>query len=338
MTVRAVQIVRKGGPNVLKLKELPSSPLGPSDIRIQVKAAGVNFADLMMRMGLYPEAPPLPFVPGYEVAGLVTKTGPQTSKFRVGDRVLGGCKFGGYASEIILPEVQVRKIPANLSFTEAAAIPVCFITAWLAIHDLARVRKGDRVVIPSAAGGVGTAAVQMSAQAGAYVIGLIGSPSKADVVKSLGATEVWTNDQWETSDGELFDVILEASGGKNLKRAYARLAAGGRLVSYGASTLVSGQKRSILKAIQQLSTTPFFHPLQLMRDTRGVFGLNVLQLFDPARAKLMYGALDQTLAKFENGNLRVLVGKTFPLSEAGAAHYYLQSRTNIGKVVLLIED
>ena len=257
------------------------------------------------------------------------EVGSAVSSFAAGDRVVAGCRFGGYTSEIVLPAELVRKIPSRLSETEAAAIPVAFMTAWVALREMARVRKGDRVLIPSAAGGVGIAAVQIAALAGAHVVGLVGSPTKSEIVKSFGAAEVWPND----AKGGGFDIVLDTTGGPGLKDSFARLSRCGRVVNYGVSTMVVGEKRSIFKAASTLVRTPFFHPMKLMNENKGVFGANLLRLFeDPG---LLGRVFDHVLDGFDRGEFRVLVGKTFPLPEAGAAQQHLQSRTNVGKVVLL---
>lgn len=339
--MKSLQITRFGGPEVLKLVEGTAPPLGAGEIRIQVEAAGVNFADIMMRMGLYPEAPKPPFVPGYEVAGSVTEVGTGVTTFKTGDRVVAGTKFGGYTDEIVLPAFQARRIPAHLSAIEAACIPVNFMTAWVALQDMGRVRKGDRVLVQSAAGGVGVAAVQIAANAGAEVIGLVGSPSKADAVKALGAAEVWTNDRWEqdsAADLGEFDIILDASGGKSLKRCFSRLAKAGRVVNFGVSTMVSGKRRSISKAIGLFLNTPLYTPFKLMMENKGVYGLNALQLFEVPkpgeRPPLMARVLDAIMEEFEKKRLKVVVGQTFPLERGGEAHERLMSRGNVGKIVL----
>jgi NADPH:quinone reductase-like Zn-dependent oxidoreductase len=333
-----IQIARYGGPEVLELVEAPSIAVRQKDVRIRVAAAGVNFADLMMRMGLYPEAPPRPFTPGYEISGTVTEVGSEVTKFKPGDRVFGATRFGGYTSEAVVPEDQIWKTPARLSDIEAAAIPVNFITAWLALEDMARVRAGDRVLIPSSAGGVGVAAVQMAARAGAKVTGLVGSPSKAELVRSLGAENVLLNHEWEAMTDEQagrFDIMLDAAGGKALKRSFRRTAPAGRVVHYGASGMVKKKTRSIFTTLKQLAQTPFFHPLQLMKENKGVFGLNVLQVFEPKNRDVAVKSIQQIIDRFEKGEFRVVIGKTFPLAEAGAAHSYLQSRQAVGKVVLI---
>jgi NADPH:quinone reductase-like Zn-dependent oxidoreductase len=259
----------------------------------------------------------------------------------VGERVLAGTRFGGYTSEIVLPAFQVRKTPAHLSDEEAAAIPVNFLTAWVALQEMARVRKGDRVLVQSAAGGVGTAAVQIAAQAGAHVVGLVGSEAKKSIVTSLGAKEVLLQKDWDAgSDSEMggFQAILDSTGGESLKRSYRRLASGGRVITFGVSSLISGPKRSLSKVLSLALHTSFFLPYKLMMDNKGVFGLNLLQLFEnpqPGKYNPMLEAFDPILDRFRDQSFKVVLGKTFPLEKGGEAQSYLQSRSNIGKVVLI---
>lgn len=341
--VRA-ELFRRGGPDeAFRLtRTAPERLERPDLVRIRVRACGVNFADVMMRMGLYPEAPPLPFTPGYEVSGEVIEVGEQVTRVRVGERVMAGCYFGGYASEVLVPEGTVRAMPPNLSFEEAAGVPVAFLTAWIALVEMGRVRAGDRVLIQSAAGGVGSAAVQIAAQRGAHVVGLTGSPGKRDAILGLGAREAVLAREWEAaSDFEAirahgaFDLILDSEGGPSLRRAYARLASGGRVVSFGVSSMVPAQRRSILRSLLTLGRTPFFHPLKLMNDNRGVFGLNLLKLFTPESGGLIYRAFDQIIAELARGTYRIPIGRTFPLAEAGAAQAFLQSRGATGKIILI---
>jgi NADPH:quinone reductase-like Zn-dependent oxidoreductase len=336
--VKSMQIVRFGGPEVFRIVESPSACMQPEDVRVRVTAAGINFADVMMRMGLYPEAPRRPFIPGYEVAGVVEEAGGRVGTFSRGDRVLAACRFGGYATEVVLPASMVRRIPAGLSDIEAAAIPVNFMTAWIALCEMARIREGDRVLVPGAAGGVGTAAVQIAVRAGAEVVGLVGSEAKKAAVLSLGAGHALMYGEWTALNaaerGE-FDVVVDSRGGVDAKRSIGSLGPGGRLVSYGVSSMIGGPRRSIPKALGALLHTPILTPLGLAMVNKGVYGLNMLTLFDGGKGlELLMRAMDRVLGEFENGRLKVLVGRTFPLLEAGAAHAYLQSRANIGKVVL----
>lgn len=336
-TYQALELTRFGGPEAFRLTGKPRVPLKAGQLRIAVRAAGVNFADVMMRMGSYPEAPPLPFVPGYEVAGTIAELGPEVTRFEVGDRVVAGTRFGGYTSELVLPERYAWPTPARLSDVEAAAIPVNYLTAWMALDEMARVRKGDRVLIHSAAGGVGTAAVQLAVRAGARVTGLTGSPAKGALIRELGAEAVLSTDDYERAgdkDAGGFDVILDPTGGASLKRSFRRLAPSGRIVFYGVSSMVTGRRRSIFKAVRMLAQSPLIHPLWLMKQNTGMYGLNLLQLFDPANLGRLGRGMDLILGEFGAGHLRAVVGRTFPLAEGGAAHEHLQSRANTGKVVL----
>jgi NADPH:quinone reductase-like Zn-dependent oxidoreductase len=336
--MKEMQISRFGGPDVFRLTEKPSPMLPEDHVRIEVHASGVNFADIMMRAGMYPEAPKPPFAPGYEIAGKITATGSKVTQFKPGDRVVAGCRFGGYATEYDAHYANVRKIPAHLSEAEAASIPVNFLTAWVALHEMGRIRKGDRVLVQSAAGGVGIAATQIAARAGASITGLVGNLAKAEVVKSLGSSQVLSNQEWEEGDDKKlggYDIILDATGGASFKRSLRRLAPMGRVVSFGVSAMVGGEKRSLLRAAGVLLKTPFLTPFKLMMENKGVFGLNLLQLFSEEHTPRINRILDDILREFEQGHFKVVVGKTFPLEEAGAAHHYLQSRANIGKVVLV---
>ncbi len=334
-----VQIVRFGGPPVLRLVERPSPALTAGHVRITVSAAGVNFADVQMRMGLYPEAPRTPFVPGFEVAGVISEVGPEVTSFRRGQRVLSMCRFGGYADEIVLPAAHVRPTPRRLSDKEAAAIPVAFASAWIALMDMARIREGDRILIPGAAGGLGTAMVQIAVKAGAQVVGLVGSSGKKELVRSLGAAEVLTYDELQARDGGYgrdFSVIAEPRGARALKDSMRRLAPGGRVVSYGVSSIVTGLRRSIPRTLLWLLRTPLFTNIGLQMANTGLIGLNMLKLFDTELGQdMLMRAMDTVLEGFETGAYKAVVAKSFALSDAGAAQEFLQSGKSVGKIVLV---
>ncbi len=334
-----VQIPRVGGPEVLQAVEAPSPPVPADHVRIKVSAAGVNFADVHMRMGLYAEAPRMPFVPGFEVAGVIAELGPGVRTLRRGERVLAACRFGGYTSEIVLPAAHVRRTPRKLSDKEAAAIPIAFMTAWIAVIEMGRVREGDRLLVPGAAGGVGTAIVQLAARAGAQVVAVVGSAQKKEAVRALGASQAFTYSEFaarERADARDFTTLLDARGGPFLKDSIRRLAPGGRVISYGVSSLVSGRTRSIPHAVRSLMQTPLLTPIGLAMANKGVFGLNMLKLFDSEQGmRLLMLAMDGMLAGFQAGLFKAVVGKSFPLTSAGDAHELLQSRKSYGKVILI---
>jgi NADPH:quinone reductase-like Zn-dependent oxidoreductase len=333
-----MKIMRYGGPEVFRAVEGPSPSLLPGSVRIRVSAAGVNFFDVHMRTGLGVEAPRLPFAPGFEVAGVIAEVGPGVDSFRRGERVLAMCRFGGYTTEIVLPARQVRKTPRRLSDVEGASIPLSFLTAWIALMEMARVREGDRILLPGAAGGVGSAMVQVATAAGAQVVGLVGAARKKEFVRSLGASQAFTYAEFRARkgpDSRGFDAIFDGKGFRSLKENLSRLAPGGRAVAYGVSGLVSGPKRSIAHSLFQFLRMPIFTPIGLAMANRGVHGLNALKLFDNEQgSQLLIKALDWTLEGFQRGLYRPTVGKVFPLAEAGAAHAYLQSGKSMGKVML----
>ncbi len=344
--MKTIQIPRYGGPEVFRLVEGPSPEIRPGCVRIKVSAAGVNFADVQMRMGLYPEAPRLPFVPGYEVAGVIAELGPGVSDLHDGERVLAACRFGGYADELVVPAEQVRPTPRRLSDVEAAAIPIAFMTAWIALVEMARVREDDRVLVPGAGGGVGSAMVQIAARAGARVVGLVGSAHKKEPVKALGADQVHTYEEFAggrggrrarqaARDSDGFTLILDARGGRALKDSLRRLTPGGRVVSYGVSSLVSGTRRSIPRTLLGLLQTPVLTSIGLAMRNAGIYGLNMLKLFDSEDGRaLLVRAIDGVIEGFTAGVFRPLVDKVFPLQDAGRAHEFLQGRESIGKVIL----
>ncbi|HEY9593558.1 MAG TPA: zinc-binding dehydrogenase, partial [Spirochaetia bacterium] len=216
--------------------------------------------------------------------------------------------------------------------------PVAFITAWVALVIMGRVREEDRVLIPGAAGGVGSALVQLAARAGAQVLGLVGSPEKKEIVRGFGAGQVLTYEELDgrgTAEDAGFTLILDPRGGGALKDSIRRLAPGGRVISYGVSSLVAGERRSLPRALAGLLRTPIFTSIGLAMANKGVYGLNVLKLFDTASGRQLLGdALDGILEGFKAGDLKVHIGKSFPLASAGTAHTWLQSRKNVGKVVL----
>jgi NADPH:quinone reductase-like Zn-dependent oxidoreductase len=334
-----VQIARVGGPEVLRAVEVPSPPLLPDHVRITVSAAGVNFADVHMRMGLYTDAPRMPFVPGYEISGVIAEVGPGVRSLRRGERVLAACRFGGYTSEIVLPAAHVRRTPRKLSDKEAASIPIAFMTAWVALFEMGRVREGDRLLVPGAAGGVGTAIVQLASRAGAQVVAVVGSSEKKEKVRALGASQAFTYAELgarDRPDVRDFNMILDPRGGPFVKDSMRRLAPAGMVVCYGVSSLVSGRTRSIPHAIRRLLQTPLLTPIGLAMANKGVFGLNMLKFFDTEQGmRLLMKAMDGMLDGFQAGIFKPVVGKSFSLANAADAHAYLQARKNFGKVVLI---
>jgi NADPH:quinone reductase-like Zn-dependent oxidoreductase len=330
--MRVVVITKHGGPEVLQVEERPDPPLGPGEVRIEVAACGVNFADTMARIGLYPDAPKPPCVVGYEVAGTILELGEGVESFSPGQRVMASTMFGGYASQVVVPAGDVVPLPEELSFEQGAAIPVNYGTAWAALIGYGSLRAGERVLIHAAAGGVGIAATQIAKRHGAEVYGTA-SPGKHARIKELGVDHAldYTHAGWE--DGlPPFDLIMDAVGGKSFRRSYDQLRAGGRLVAFGASAAVSGEKRNIVSGLGTLLRMPRFNMIKQMSQSKAVIGLNMLSLWkDRGTLQPWIGPLQELLA---DGTVKPVVGGTFSLEQTGEAHNMLTQRRNVGKVVL----
>jgi NADPH:quinone reductase-like Zn-dependent oxidoreductase len=327
--VRAVVITRHGDPSVLEVQQRPDPEPGPGEVRVDVQGSGLNFADLMARMGLYQDAPKPPCVVGYEVAGVVGAVGEGVTDRAPGDRVLGGTRFGGHAEQVVVGASNTVPIPDGMSFAEATAVPVNYSTAWAALRQYANVQPGERVLVHAAAGGVGIAAVQLAKHYGAHVTGTA-SRSKHDAVRELGADEMRSYDDI----GGPYDVVLDAIGGASAKRSYQALRVGGRLVAYGASSVVSGEKRNLVKAAPQaIRMLRGFDLMEQMSNSKAVIGLNMLRLWDDR------GTLDpwiQPLRELlDEGVIRPVVAAEIPFDRAADAHRLMQERRNVGKVVLV---
>jgi synaptic vesicle membrane protein VAT-1 len=338
--MREIVITRHGGPEVMEERERPTPEPGPGEVRIRVKAAGVNFADVLARMGLYPDAPPPPLVVGAEASGYIDAVGPGPTRHEVGRHVLAITRFGGYADHAIVPADFVWPVPPNLSHNEAAAIPITYLTAVVALYRIANLKAGDTVLVHGAGGGVGIAAIQLARLRRATVIGTA-SPAKHSALRAMGIDHVidYRNGDVESAvarltDGRGVDVVLDARGGEALAQSYRMLAPLGRLVIYGSQALVVGPERDEGRVQAFLQHRPFFDPMDLMKRNKGVFGLNLAHLWRERR--FAAAAMEALLTDFAGGRLRAVVAKAFPLARAADAHAFLQDRGNVGKVVLTV--
>jgi NADPH:quinone reductase-like Zn-dependent oxidoreductase len=338
--MRQVAITKHGPPEVLQAAEAPDPVPRAGEVRIAVAASGVNFADIMARLGLYPDAPPPPVVVGYEVAGAIDALGSADVPFHIGDRVFAFTRFGGYASSVVVPAASVFRTPATLTDVEAAAVPVNYLTAFIALYKCANVEAGETVLIHGAGGGVGVAATQLAKRRGAIVIGTA-SAMKLTAIRGLGVDHALDhqNDDVpravrELTAGRGADVVLDSIGGRSFRISYGLLAPLGRLVMFGASSIASGERRRLWSIVQTLITMPTFKPLSLLNRNRGVFGLNLLHLVEDGGK--MRAGMDQLIAELTAGTIHPVVARTFPLDRAGDAHRYMQSRANIGKVILTV--
>jgi len=329
--VRAVVITGHGDPSVLQVQDRPDPVPAAGQVRVDVKAAGLNFADVMARMGLYPDAPKPPVVVGYEVAGVIGALGEGVEGVSEGDRVLAGTRFGGQAEQVAVAARDIVPLPESLSFAQGAAVPVNYSTAWAALVTYGNVQPGERVLVHAAAGGVGIAATQIAKRRGAHVLGTA-SPAKHDAIRANGVDEAYGYDL-PASLGKV-DVVLDAIGGASFKRSYDLLRPGGRLVAFGASSVVSGEKRNLAKAAPQaLRMVRGFNLIEQMSASKAVIGLNMLTLWDDR------GSLDEWIVPLremmDDGSLKPIVSDEVPFDRAADAHRIISERRNIGKVVLV---
>jgi NADPH:quinone reductase-like Zn-dependent oxidoreductase len=341
--MKAVVLTGTGGYDVLQVQERPDPQVGPGEVRIAVRAAGINFADTLARVGLYPDAPKPPCVLGYEVAGTVESVGEGVSEYAVGDRVVAGTRFGGQAELVTVPAEQAQPLPEALSFEQGAAFPVNYGTAYAALIVMGSLRAGDRVLIHAAAGGVGISATQIARNVGAEIFGTA-SASKHEAIRAQGVTHAidyrtldFEDEVRRITGGEGVDLVMDALGPTSFRKDYRLLRQGGRLVMYGLSENSIGGKRSIpltLKSLARMptATMPWWKSLMMINENKGVFGLNMLHWWDRE------GGLDRVVeplaAELEAGRLQPVVAEAFPFEQAGAAHQFIAERRNVGKVVL----
>ncbi len=335
--MKQLVITRHGGPDVLQVRESAEPALTPGSVRIRVRAAGLNFSDILARQGLYPDAPKPPCTTGYEVAGLVQDVAAGVTAPRPGDRVVALTRFGGQSEVVVVPAGRVLPLPSGWSFEEGAALPVVYLTAHHMLTRVAAVRSGESVLVHAAAGGVGLAVAELGRILALRVIGLA-SPAKHDVLRTYGVEPLdgrdprWPDAVRRVAPGGV-DVILDAVGGDYWRQDYRLLAPGGRLVCFGASALSQPGGRHLFAALWQLLRFPRFGPLALMNDNRAVAGVNIGHLWE--HDALLHPQLAALLQYAAAGRIRPRVDRAFPLADAAAAHRYIQERKNIGKVVLV---
>jgi NADPH:quinone reductase-like Zn-dependent oxidoreductase len=307
---------------------------------VRVEASGVNFADIMGRLGLYPDLPPLPVVVGYEVAGRVDAVGEGADAGWRGRDVLALTRFGGYSDVVCVPAAQAAERPPGMGAREGAALPVNYLTAYQLVVVMGGLRAGETALVHSAGGGVGIAATQLAKHLGARVIGTA-SRAKHDFLKGIGVdhcidyrSEDFERRVAELTGGRGVELALDAVGGESFKKSYRSLAPSGRLGMFGMSAAATGKQRSFAAALAALARMPWlqFTPLALMSQNKGVFGVNLGHLWgEMARVR---GWLEALLALYREGVVRPVVAQVFPFAEAARAHHYIQDRRNTGKVLL----
>lgn len=335
--MRQIWVTKNGPPEVLQVREGPDPEAHTGEVRIRVRAAGINFGDLMARMGIAPHAPKPPCVIGYEVSGVLDQLGDGVPGFAVGDRVLAITRFGGYSDALTLPAAQVLKMPAGMFFEVAAALPVAYLTAHHIMVFTGTMRPGATVLVHSAAGGVGLAAAELARARGCVVIGTA-SPSKHDFLLTRGVKYPIAHENYVAAVRRIVgergvDLVLDPVGGRAWKESYALLSEAGRLVCFGASTAVVGKKRSFPALARFFMNMMWWNPVSLIRNNKTVSGVNMALLFH--RLDLLRPQLESLIAMYEGGEIKPHVDRSFSFAEAPSAHHYLHDRKATGKVLLI---
>ncbi len=342
--MRKIVIHQPGGAERLLTEEAPDPVPQPREVCVSVRAIGVNFADLVVRMGLYKSARDLgwPMTPGFEVAGTVESVGSEVTTHAPGDAVIGITRFGGYVTRICLPEKQVVKIPRGTSMSQAATFPVAFLTAWYAAVELCRLRPKQRVLVHSAAGGVGGALVQLAKRARTTVVGVVSAPHKVEIARAQGADVVidtsvdplWPAAERAAPGG--FHAIFDANGAETLGEGYRHLAPMGRLIVYGFHGMLrrGSDRLNVFKALVEWLKLPRFNPLSMVDKNCGVFAFNLSYLFD--ELELFHEAMQDLVQSLERGELHCPPVTEVPFADARRAHEMLHSGKTVGKIALTV--
>jgi NADPH:quinone reductase-like Zn-dependent oxidoreductase len=340
--MRAIWITKPGGPDVLEVRETPDPTPGPGQVRLKVHAAGLNFAEVMARQGLYPDAPKPPSIVGYEAAGVVDALGEGVTEpgLSVGTRVMALSRFGAHADTLVVPAAQARAIPDAMTFEEAAAIPVNYLTAYHMLFRVANLRPKGKVLVHMAAGGVGIAVLQLCRTVPGVETFGTASASKHDVIRAEGCDHPidyrnvdYAEEVRRLTGGKGVDIVLDALGGKDWKKGIELLRPAGLLIAFGFANMASGEKRNFLHVAREALGVPLFTPMGLMDKNRGVAGVNVGHLWN--EMEMLGEELDAILQLYREGKIKPRVSDVVPFERAADAHRIIQERRNVGKVVLV---
>ena len=336
--MKQVFIIGHGGPEKLRLRESADPNPAAGEIRIRVKASGVNFADILARRGLYPDSPKIPCVVGYEVSGTADAVGSGLDQSWIGRDVFALTRFGGYSDVAMVTEKQIFEKPSSLSHEQAAAIPVNYLTAWQLLVVMGSLKPEETVLIHNAGGGVGLAAIDIARHIGATIYGTA-SGGKHAFLKQRGLHEAidyrakdWAIELKRLTKGMGVALITDPLGGNHWKKSFSALRSTGRLGMFGVSVAATSKLFGPLRLLPVALGMPLFHPIPLMNRNRSVFGVNLGHMWH--EAGMIEAWMQIVLKGFADGWVRPHVDRTFPLAQAGEAQTYMEERKNTGKVVL----
>ncbi|MEM7655093.1 MAG: zinc-binding dehydrogenase [Bacteroidota bacterium] len=337
--MRAFVLVKNGpAQTAFELQEQPRPQVKAGEVLIESEAFGLNFAEVMARLGHYRDAPPLPFVPGYEVVGRIVAVGAGVDPARVGQRVSAMTRFGGYAEVVATQSIAALEIGEELDAGIGVSLTVQGLTAVYMAEELIRLHSGEHVLIHAAAGGVGTLLVQLALSHGCKVYGTAGSSQKLAFLKEMGVQhpinyreqDFITEIQQIRGEAGL-DVIFDPIGGKGLAKGMKLLAAGGRMIAFGGSSIT--QAKNFFHKIRIGLSFGFYHPVALLSPSRSLMGVNMLRLADQ-RPEVVARVFRLALELVHKGVLKPHIGAEYPAEQLPQAHADLESRRTMGKLVL----
>jgi NADPH:quinone reductase-like Zn-dependent oxidoreductase len=338
----AVFITRPGGPSVVQVRQTTPPQIKDNQALVKIYAAGINYADIVARSGLYPDSPRFPFVPGYEFAGTVEKT-QNTTMIKPSEKVLGLTLSGAQAQYVAANEDQLFPIPDNMSFEQAAAIPVNYLTAYYALFKLGNLRQKESVLIHSCAGGVGTAAVQLALTKDAEIFGTTSSDLKIDYLIKQGVHHPINYKKKNFQDvvkkitgNKGIDMVLDSVGGPTFKKSWRLLSSGGRIICYGVTDLIVGGRKNIFRLLWKFLTIPKIKTLDLIQNNHGVFGLALNRLLKDT--KEIKNAIDEILKLYNAGLIRPEINRVYDINDIAEAHAYQQSGKSTGKLILRLNN
>ena len=321
------------------MREFPDPNTKEGEIRIQTEVSGLNFADVLARIGLYQDAPPLPSVLGYEVVGRIDQVGTGVKKFKTGQRVVAFTRFGGYASKVVVGENSAVALPDGFDGAAAAALGTQYVTAYYAAEEMVRLHRGDHVLIQAAAGGLGTALIQLCKRAGCVIYGTAGSAEKIEHLRRMGVDHPinynekdFVSEFLRLSGGRKADVVFDSLGGGAFRRALKLLSAGGRIVGMGIAE-AAGKKANIFKTVKTMAAFGVLHPAWFLIHSKAIIGVNMLRIADQ-RPEIILRCLEAVTELALKGEVTPVIGGVFKAEEIGRAHELLGMRKSIGKVVI----
>lgn len=338
--MRAIHIVRSGSPqSAFEVRDVATPVAGADELLVRVRATGVNFADILARQGIYPEAPPRPCVVGYEVSGVVEAAGGPEGEAWIGKEVLALTDFGGYAEAVKVDRHYVWEKPSALSFDEAAAIPLNYVTAWGLLVAMGGLSRDETVLVHNAGGGVGLAALDIARHFGARVLGGA-SPRKHTFLKERGLDHAidytradWPSEVLSLTDGKGVELAIDPIGGAHWKKTYGVLRSSGRMGMFGISSAAAGGGlKSKLGMLRLLFSSPIYHAGNLIPANRGVYGINIHSMYADWEKLDLW--MRHILRGVEEGWVRPHVDAVFRFADVAAAHARIEARGNIGKVLL----